>query len=274
MTDTVLQAFCERCGTRYTSSAPGPPPAVEGGKSRLGFFGRRGQDQPADEERPAVSTASPSSDAFAGTFHFCMDCRQYVCTKCWNSEAGGCLTDRPPRRAGETVTGDAAMGSPFAAAADPLPWVAGAGTIRASGDSVELDEWGRPRKKEQAAPADDGPKTAFEPGLDPWRGVVFSDEERSASSPAPAETTDAAATPSLDLRSDSSMLTPPEAWPETDRPPEPAEVPADGVPLWPHTDRPQQPQPEPEPEVAEPEPKPEPEPEPVAEAEPEARACG
>ncbi len=271
MTDTLLQAFCERCGTRYTSSAPEPPPAVESGKSRLGLFGRRGQDQQPEEERPAVSNASPSSDAFAGTFHFCMDCRQYVCTKCWNNDAGGCLTDRPPQRAGETASSGSAMRRPFAARADTLPWKAGAGGVRASSDGVELDEWGRPRKKEQAAPAEDVAKPAFGAELDPWRGVVFTDEERNASSPAPAESTDAPAASNLDLRSESSLTVPPQAWPETDRPQEPAEDPTESAPAWPQTDRPQQPEPEPErepePEVAaeEPEPVPEAEPEPEPE---------
>ena len=265
MTDTVLQAFCERCGTRYTSSAPEPPPVVESGKSRLGLFGRRGQDQQAEEERPAVSNASPSSDAFAGTFHFCMDCRQYVCTKCWNNDAGGCLTDRPPQRAGETASSGSAMRRPFTTAgADTLPWKAGARSVPASSDGVELDEWGRPRKKEQAAPTEDVPRPALEAELDPWRGVVFTDEERGASSPAPAETTDAAAAPNLDLRSESSPTVPPEAWPEVDRPQEPAQDRAETAPVWPHTDRPQQPEPEaerePEPEVAPAEPEPELEP--------------
>ena len=34
-------------------------------------------------------------EAFHQTFNFCMDCRQYTCTDCWNQAEGRCLTCAP-----------------------------------------------------------------------------------------------------------------------------------------------------------------------------------
>ena len=115
MTDAQLQSFCERCGTRYTSDVPIQAPPPESGKSRLSRFAKRGSDDSAEVQPPTPATASPAADAFAATFHFCMDCRQYVCTKCWNSEAGGCLSDHPPGRSVQSGSSPATARSPFAA---------------------------------------------------------------------------------------------------------------------------------------------------------------
>ena len=210
MTDNVLQSFCERCGTRYTSSAPEPPPASEESKSRLGRFGRRSSEKPPAEERPSASMTSPSSEAFAGTFHFCMDCREYVCTKCWNVDAGGCLTDRPLLGQGDAVGGEAATRSPFAAGTESTMWPTGdtftVGSTSRSSAGVELDEWGRPRKAEPPKAADETTKPAFEPQVDPWRGVVFSDSERAALEPPPdappAATSPATPAPTIDFRAE------------------------------------------------------------------------
>ena len=65
----------------------------------------------------------------------------WTASKCWNPEAGGCLTCRPPNRDGEPVVGDAARQSPFAAGASK-PWGATS--------SADVDEWGRPRQSSEA----------------------------------------------------------------------------------------------------------------------------
>ncbi|MEX1295163.1 MAG: hypothetical protein AB1Z67_03225, partial [Candidatus Limnocylindrales bacterium] len=238
MTDNVLQSFCERCGTRYTSSAPEPAPAPEAGKSRFGRFGRRGQDKAAAEPQPSAPATSPASDAFAGTFHFCMDCRQYVCTNCWNAEAGGCLTDRPPGRDARSTTGDAVKASPFAAGGYTPSWGsrASSGSSAASAASGDLDEWGRPRKP-QAPKADEEEKkenVEFQPELDPWRGVVFSDDER-RDEPA-AEPASEPTLPLVGFQAKPNVETPPEAWPKADRKPEPGTTPATETPAWPEPD--------------------------------------
>jgi hypothetical protein len=96
MTDTVLQSFCERCGTRYTFAEP-QEAKPEGGRSKLGRFGRRAPEPQGDSDgKPSVSTTLPSSDHFKGTFHFCLDCRQYTCVNCWNPAKGGCISCHPP----------------------------------------------------------------------------------------------------------------------------------------------------------------------------------
>ncbi len=112
MTDPVLQSFCERCGTRYTFSQP-EATSPEQPKSKLGLFGRRVPREPS-EAVPAATPSQPlSAERFAGTFHFCLDCRQYVCTECWNQEGGGCLTCRAPKRAEVTGAAASSLGSPF-----------------------------------------------------------------------------------------------------------------------------------------------------------------
>jgi hypothetical protein len=244
MTDPILQSFCERCGTRYTLSeveatAPEPP------KGRLGLFGRRPPPEPADADPAPASPASEAAEQFAGSFHFCLDCRQYVCTTCWNTEAGGCLTCRQPgvvdRPSGSSKTtrvesppldawpADDVARAALAASAQPTG-VAPPGDT-ASG-TVELDEWGRPRQPRpaEAAPDEDTTTPLFSSQgaeADPWRGVVFSADEarveaatRATEPPAPA-----------DLSSRLSPEHPAPAWPvpglsstDVGSPPEPADT--------------------------------------------------
>ena len=226
MTDTVLQSFCERCGSRYTFTGPEPKPAAsEESRGRLGRFGRRAPDAPADVGAPAVSTASPSSEQFADTFHFCLDCRQYACTKCWNPEGGGCLTCRPPSRDGEATRGDAAKRSPFAATSEGSSWTAGGAAAAAdtagpaAGSEGELDEWGRPRQSETSSHDHrEVEKPSQEGKVDPWRGVIFSDDDYESPDVAPttAETPSEPAAPTIDFKAERSVEAPPQAWPETD----------------------------------------------------------
>ncbi len=49
-------------------------------------------DAKRDEER---GLASAQLEAFHQTFNFCMDCRQYTCTDCWNQAEGRCLSCAP-----------------------------------------------------------------------------------------------------------------------------------------------------------------------------------
>ena len=39
--------------------------------------------------------ASKQLDAFHDSFSFCIDCRQYTCTNCWNDDAGRCQSCQP-----------------------------------------------------------------------------------------------------------------------------------------------------------------------------------
>ena len=49
-------------------------------------------DARRDDER---GRAAAQMEAFHQTFNFCMDCRQYTCTSCWNEVDGRCLTCAP-----------------------------------------------------------------------------------------------------------------------------------------------------------------------------------
>src|SRR5262245_51491024 len=84
----VIESFCERCGTRYTFE----PPRQRGRRlmdigRTLGFLEDEGQD---------ATTAALAGEPFPGTFHFCLECRQYTCGNCWNAEAGFCNGCVPP----------------------------------------------------------------------------------------------------------------------------------------------------------------------------------
>jgi hypothetical protein len=118
VTETLTESFCERCGTRYTFD-PLPPPkrlgrlrmlsrglksyVLEDGSS----FGDVMEHERSDDER---RRANAQLDKFHDAFKFCMSCRQYTCSKCWNREAGRCLSCAP------VATPEAA--APFI---DPLP---------------------------------------------------------------------------------------------------------------------------------------------------------
>jgi len=254
MTDTVLQSFCERCGTRYTFTEPEEKP--EAGRTKLGRLGRRAPEAKAE---PGVSTTLPSSEQFKGTFHFCLDCRQYTCASCWNADDGACISCRPP---GETreAGGSAAAQVTGAAQSEPTAWPTGdlaqaaeapahdhASTPRTASDSpwrqdgsdalapgTELDEWGRPRAKTQPKSSDDSdasPKPT-EGTLDPWRGVVFSTDDDEADAEAKA------VAPSAPASSHSETAAPaPMVWPESDQPEGSTAEPEEPVSAWPEGDR-------------------------------------
>jgi hypothetical protein len=104
MTEILTESFCERCGTRYTFESAAPR------KSRLGRVkvlskGVRNFVMSDDaslsealaEARSEEELAATASqlDAFHQTFNFCLTCRQYTCSDCWNGPEGRCLTCAP-----------------------------------------------------------------------------------------------------------------------------------------------------------------------------------
>ncbi len=312
MTDNVLQSFCERCGTRYTFTAPEPEPAAETSRGVLGRFGRRAPETPKQEGPSRPATASPSSEQFEGTFHFCLDCRQYACNRCWNPEAGYCLSCRPPQAAEEPASQAPAKVRPFAPSArstSEQPLFGGDYSHSRGKGASQLDEWGRPRA-EEPAPGPDTPLVFTPPSadadgeLDPWRGVVFSSDEGAeggATNAPPASLGPAlpqTPSPTIDFGSDRGVPPEAEAWPVVDRPPQqrsveaaPGAWPAAGeqvegaesttakAPTEPEVAATSEPEPVveavPEPAAAEPEPEvaATPEPEPVVEAVPEPAAA-
>ena len=73
-------------------------------------------DARRDEER---TLASAQLEAFHQTFNFCMDCRQYTCTDCWNQAEGRCLSCAPLPGQLEAEAAGLATAAAFAAPAAP-----------------------------------------------------------------------------------------------------------------------------------------------------------
>ncbi len=103
MTEILTESFCERCGTRYTFETARPQNSRLG-RARTLTKGLRNfvlSDDPlsvamadarGEEERAATAL---QLDAFHKTFNFCLSCRQYTCSNCWNAEEGRCLSCSP-----------------------------------------------------------------------------------------------------------------------------------------------------------------------------------
>jgi hypothetical protein len=128
MLDTLTESFCERCGTRYEFAAPEKLTPIR--KTRGVISGLKNyimsQDSLSDSLNDAIRSqaevlASKQLDAFHTSFSFCIDCRQYTCTNCWNDAAGRCQSCQPlPEGAASTMTMLAATLDPQAAAAWPV----------------------------------------------------------------------------------------------------------------------------------------------------------
>jgi hypothetical protein len=102
MLDTLTESFCERCGTRYEFEAPEKLTPMR--KTRGVISGLKNyimsQDSLSDSVNDAIRSqaevlASKQLDAFHSSFSFCIDCRQYTCTNCWNDAAGRCQSCQP-----------------------------------------------------------------------------------------------------------------------------------------------------------------------------------
>jgi hypothetical protein len=102
MLDTLNESYCERCGTRYEFAEPEKLTPMR--KTRGVITGLKNyimsQDSLSDSVNDAMRSqaevlASKQLDAFHDSFSFCIDCRQYTCTNCWNDEAGRCQSCQP-----------------------------------------------------------------------------------------------------------------------------------------------------------------------------------
>ncbi len=102
MLDALTESFCERCGTRYEFAAPTRLNPLR--KTRGLISGLRNyimsQDALGDAVGDAMRTeeealAAAQLDAFHQSFNFCIQCRQYACTNCWNEPEGRCRTCVP-----------------------------------------------------------------------------------------------------------------------------------------------------------------------------------
>jgi hypothetical protein len=102
MPETLTESFCERCGTRYEFAAPARLNTIR--KTRGLISGLKNYIMSQDDLSDAVgdalrseeeTLASRQLDAFHQSFSFCIQCRQYTCTNCWNESAGRCRTCVP-----------------------------------------------------------------------------------------------------------------------------------------------------------------------------------
>ena len=102
MPEALTESFCERCGTRYEFAAPTELNTMR--KTRGLISGLKNyimsQDALGDAVGDAMRTeeealASQQLEAFHESFNFCINCRQYTCTNCWNDGAGRCRTCVP-----------------------------------------------------------------------------------------------------------------------------------------------------------------------------------
>jgi len=125
MLDTLTESFCERCGTRYEFAAPEKLTPMR--KTRGVISGLKNyimsQDSLSDSVNDAIRSeaevlASRQLDAFHSSFSFCIDCRQYTCTNCWNDDAGRCQSCKPLERGGHWIQPEVA--DPLSASTWPV----------------------------------------------------------------------------------------------------------------------------------------------------------
>jgi hypothetical protein len=104
MPEILTESFCERCGTRYTFESAQPKGARLKGLKTVSRGLRNfvlSDDTSMDEAMAAArnetdrEATSQQLDAFHKTFNFCMSCRQYTCSNCWNEIEGRCLSCAP-----------------------------------------------------------------------------------------------------------------------------------------------------------------------------------
>jgi hypothetical protein len=102
MQEALTESFCERCGTRHEFAAPTQLNTMR--KTRGLISGLKNyimsQDALGDAVGDAMRTeeealASQQLEAFHESFNFCIDCRQYSCTNCWNDDSGRCRSCVP-----------------------------------------------------------------------------------------------------------------------------------------------------------------------------------
>ena len=102
MPEALTESFCERCGTRYEFTAPTRLNPLRKGRGLVTGLKNyiMSQDALSDTVGDAMRSeaealAASQLDAFHAAFNFCIDCRQYTCTNCWNDAAGRCRSCVP-----------------------------------------------------------------------------------------------------------------------------------------------------------------------------------
>jgi hypothetical protein len=99
----LTDSFCERCGTRYVFTPSQPKGSLasarvlaQGLKHFVMSDGTSMEDAMTAARTDAEREDSVRiAEQFHQTFNFCMTCRQYTCSSCWNEKQGACLTCAP-----------------------------------------------------------------------------------------------------------------------------------------------------------------------------------
>ena len=145
MPETLTESFCERCGTRYEFTAPTRLNPLRRGRGLVTGLKNYIMSQDAlsdtvgDAMRSEAETlASTQLDAFHSAFNFCIDCRQYTCTNCWNDGAGRCRSCAPIAGTDDLIDRfEASFAAQHPAVGEPLPELAESDIGRRLG----LDAW-------------------------------------------------------------------------------------------------------------------------------------
>jgi hypothetical protein len=102
MPEALTESFCERCGTRYEFEAPTRLSPLRKTRGLVSGFKNylTSQEPLGDALSEGIRSeeqelAASQLDAFHAAFNFCIDCRQYACTNCWNEGSGRCRSCAP-----------------------------------------------------------------------------------------------------------------------------------------------------------------------------------
>jgi hypothetical protein len=253
MAEALTESFCERCGTRYEFTAPTRLNPLR--KTRGLVTGLKNYIMSQDALSDSVSDAMRSEEeelavahleAFHSAFNFCIDCRQYTCTNCWNDGAGRCRSCAPVAGTDDLLERFEAS---FAAGHQPVDATAPLAELEGSeiGRRLGIDAWPTsdlpdatsnghvpaesawPPEPEPvpAFESEPEPVTAFTPEPEPEPVAAFTPEPE----PAPMVAFDPAPTPAFEPAPEPVVAF--EATPEPVDAPEPEPVAAFDAPAEP-----------------------------------------
>ena len=232
MAEILTESFCERCGTRYTFESPARRTNPLGA---LGTVGRGLRNFVASgdhtiDEAFAVARAETEQratahqlEAFHQTFNFCLSCRQYTCSNCWNPVEGRCQSCAPMPEAEMLAAADAAPDSPVIAEAMAIAWAATSppSELEAPADpelvEIEAEAVYEPAPEALDEPA---PAAAWEPTPEPEPQP----EPEPEPEPEPAFEPEPEPEPAAEFEPEPERAAEPETVFEPEREPEPAAV--------------------------------------------------
>ncbi|HEX5823496.1 MAG TPA: hypothetical protein VFY18_03460 [Candidatus Limnocylindrales bacterium] len=181
MPEILTESFCERCGTRYTFESAAPRKTRRLGQFKTLSKGLKNyvlsDDTSMDEAMASArsdeerETTAQQLDAFHATFNFCMNCRQYTCSNCWNQAEGRCLTCAP--NLGRDILGahfpDDAPFAPDYVTAEAWPTadlasLEAADPAMSQNGTADLPSWAVPAEPTNGVVHDHGPAEEDDPG--------------------------------------------------------------------------------------------------------------